>query len=652
MTLRHGPGCVVLAVCLASLASPVLITAPASPEAFANFESSLTSPIRVSAAGSRLFAVNTPDARLSVFDLSQPWAPTLIAEIPVGLEPVSVNPRSNDEVWVVNQLSDSISIVSVSRGIVVDTIRVPDEPADVVFAGTNRAFVTASRSNRVLAINTLSHIQVASIPVFGDSPRALAVSPDGKRVYAAFALSGNRTTLVPGVFAPPPPPPDNPDLPPAPREGLIVDALDPAWSRLIRYTMPDNDVVEIDATKLTVNRNFSRVGTVNCGLAIQPTTGAIYVANTNARNLVRFESALRGHIVDSRITRIDPSSGTVTPFDLNPDIDYSILPNPAARAIALAEPTAVVFEPGGNGLYVAAFGTDRVAHVDAGGNVIARIEIGPAPGAIVDPSSKRGPRGLAMHGSVPLLYVLNRISNTITVILTGADVAVNAVDVGSFDPTPDVIRHGRGFLYDAKLSGNGTASCASCHVDADVDMLAWDLGNPGGSMQTVVSATGSFELHPMKGPMTTQTLRGLDHLEPVHWRGDREDFTAFNHAFDALMGGTELSTDDMAAFRDFINTIRFQPNPNQKLDRTLPTFLEGGNPVLGQAIFMNDEYSSKRPGAPCASCHITPGPGTNRTLISKDLLQEQQDFKVPHLRAVYRKTHFDKQAGAGVLTCR
>ena len=30
----------------------------------------------------------------------------------------SVNPRSNDEAWVVNQVSDSISIVSVSRGLV------------------------------------------------------------------------------------------------------------------------------------------------------------------------------------------------------------------------------------------------------------------------------------------------------------------------------------------------------------------------------------------------------------------------------------------------------------------------------------------------------------------------------------------------------
>src|SRR5881392_3487367 len=111
--------------------------------AYVNFEGKQTSPVRLSADGTRLFAVNTPDARLSVFDVSQPSNPRLIAEIPVGLEPVSVNPRNNDEVWVVNEVSDTVSIVSVSNRLVLDTLYVKDEPADVVFAN-GRAFISAS----------------------------------------------------------------------------------------------------------------------------------------------------------------------------------------------------------------------------------------------------------------------------------------------------------------------------------------------------------------------------------------------------------------------------------------------------------------------------------------------------------------------------
>src|SRR5580765_462649 len=113
---------------------------------YVNFEGKQTSPVRLSADGTRLLAVNTPDARLSVFDVSQPSNPRLLAEIPVGVEPVSVNPRTSDEVWVVNEVSDSISVVSISQRLVTDTIYVKDEPADVVFAA-GKAFVSAARKN-------------------------------------------------------------------------------------------------------------------------------------------------------------------------------------------------------------------------------------------------------------------------------------------------------------------------------------------------------------------------------------------------------------------------------------------------------------------------------------------------------------------------
>src|SRR5207248_5912182 len=75
---------------------------------YVNFEGKQTSPVRLSPDGTRLFVVNTPDARLSIFDVTQPSNPRLMAEIPVGIEPVSVNPRNNNEAWVVNEVSDSI----------------------------------------------------------------------------------------------------------------------------------------------------------------------------------------------------------------------------------------------------------------------------------------------------------------------------------------------------------------------------------------------------------------------------------------------------------------------------------------------------------------------------------------------------------------
>src|SRR3712207_8275261 len=48
-------------------------------------------------------------------------------------------------------------------------------------------------------------------------------------LFRSFALSGNRTTLIPASLAPAQPAPTNTSLPPAPASGLIVDATDPSW---------------------------------------------------------------------------------------------------------------------------------------------------------------------------------------------------------------------------------------------------------------------------------------------------------------------------------------------------------------------------------------------------------------------------------------
>jgi hypothetical protein len=56
--------------------------------------------IALSADGSRLFACNTPDNRLSVYQVSATDL-TLEAEIPVGLEPISVRPRTSHRNLVV-----------------------------------------------------------------------------------------------------------------------------------------------------------------------------------------------------------------------------------------------------------------------------------------------------------------------------------------------------------------------------------------------------------------------------------------------------------------------------------------------------------------------------------------------------------------------
>ena len=87
-----------------------------TPSKFTLFESGQVRPLALSPDKRHLFAVNTPDNRLEVFEVK----PNLLvrkASIPVGLEPVAVAARTNEEVWVVNHLSDSVSIIKLDDGL-------------------------------------------------------------------------------------------------------------------------------------------------------------------------------------------------------------------------------------------------------------------------------------------------------------------------------------------------------------------------------------------------------------------------------------------------------------------------------------------------------------------------------------------------------
>ena len=671
----------------------VAVRMPADVD-FRNYESSQVHPLALSASGARLFAVNTPEARLAIFDVAGDGSLTFVGDVPVGLDPVSLAVRpGTSEVWVVNGLSDSVSVVDTTARKLIATIAVGDEPTDVVFA-SGRAFVTlAGNQDRVRVYDAASRALVTTLDLFGDHPRALAANAAGTEVYAAVLESGNRTTTLfedlvsAGGGLPPPSPPRSPSLPPAPATGLIVqfdaasgqwrDETGDNWSGFVNFTLPDNDVFVIDADAATpsIIRTASGVGTILFDVAVNPSNGQLWVPNTDARNLVRFDPNVRGHLVQTRIARVNPATGTVVgQADLNPHINYSVTPGPPAEiANSLSQPGDGVFNAAGSTYYVAAFGSGKVGVLDSSGAVTARISVG------------GGPSGLALNESVQRLYVLNRFENTISIVntATNSEVAVTGVaGAARFDPSPDDIKQGRKFLYDARItSGHGDTACATCHVFGNFDNIAWDLGDPQGTFVPYSAApwvtfaplgpsTNGFD--PMKGPMTTQTLRGLKNVEPFHWRGDRQNFQHFNQGFVALMGmrGTcsgsgavcngnadcptnqlcqGLSGADMDAYTAFIMTVNFPPNPFRNLDDTLPTSITvpsqsgggataAGNPVNGNNIFVNLNLDGNV--FSCNLCHTLPT-GTSTNLFNGSLENETQDFKIPQLRNMYEKVGFD-----------
>jgi len=720
-TPRHAPANTLASSRLA--AKPRATTTPDS--SYTLFEAGQVRPLALSSDGSLLFAVNTPAGRLEIFSISGQSAGTfsLAASIPVGLEPVAVALRSPTEVWVVNHLSDSVSIIDVSNlqtARVVQTLLVGDEPSDIVFAGPahDRAFITTAHRGQNSSIdpqlttpgvgradvwvfdatnlgNTLGGQPLTILTLFADTPRALAVTPDGNTVYAAAFRSGNGTTTISTGSVPTnagPAPYTNFQGILAPPTGLIVkfrlsasdgkmhwqDEANTVWDSAVNLSLPDKDVFAINAAatppvaQTGSTAIYTGVGTVLFNMVVNPVSGAVYVSNTDAQNDHRFEGpgtyaghSLRGHLVESHITVL--SGGQVLPRDLNKHINYSscCAASPNAESLkSLAFPTDMAISSDGQTLYVAALGSSKIGIFNTAALESDSFVPNTANQIAV---SGGGPSGLALDQSRHLLYVLTRFDNSISVVDLSAQ--QETAHVPMLNPEPASVTNGRHFLYDATTSSHGDSACASCHIFGDFDGLAWDLGNPDA---TTLNDPGPFAVlvgpdtpfHPMKGPMTVQSLRGMANHGPMHWRGDRTGgndassaqpdsgsfnevagFMKFEPAFQDLLGSAASPSDaDMQTFADFALQLTYPPNPIRNLDNSLTSDQQAGqNFFLG---ITNNGLASDTLKT-CTGCHVLDTSGNSQYAVARpgffgtdgqsSFENETQLFKIPHLRNLYQK---------------
>ncbi|MGO8968563.1 MAG: YncE family protein [Myxococcaceae bacterium] len=683
----------------------------------------------------------------------------------MGIDPVAVAVRTSTEVWVVNQVSDSVSIVDLSNTPphVSQTLLVGDEPSDIVFGGPsgNLAFIATAHRGQQRTDPSLAQVPgagdpelttagvgradvwvfdannlgtsvggtpVAILSLFGDTPRGLAVTPDGTTVYAAVFKSGNQTMAesseltcpgfdtsdaghpctVYGVTVPgaPPGPATNYAGLPAPQVAMILktdangvwrDVFGRDWTSATVFTLPDQDVFAIDTSTLTTAATFVHVGTTLFNLAVNPVSGNVYVSNTEARNDLRFEGpgtyagqTLQGDLAEARITVL--TDGGVQPRYLNRHINYSIRPAPAATlSHSLSTPLQIAVSSDGATLYVAAFGSSKIGVFPTAAIENDTFDPLTQSNAYLTVSGG-GPGGLALDENRNRLYVTTRFDDGLSVIdLTSG---VESVHLSLANPEPTAVTAGRPFLYDAtRTSSNGEASCASCHLFGDKDNLVWDLGNPdadpvvtplpikleAGAPASINGGGGVATLHPLKGPMATQTLRGLVNHGPMHWRGDRavgffgtdsstippfDSMLAFKNfivAFNTLVGlGPAFSSTDMQTFADFALAIAMPPNPVRALDNSLSavqaagqayflgcdgkdsfsgepvTCPDGGPPGMGGHLA--DGIAIDMLGFTCEGCHVlNPGMGFFGTDGESSFESLPQTVKIPQLRNLYDK---------------
>ena len=368
------------------LCSSLAAVAPAA--AFVTFESGQVRPLALSPDGTPLFAVNTPDNRLEIFAVGGG-----------GLTPRRLGAgrpragrgrgaaRTARSGWSTTSPTASASSTSPpTPPRVVRTLLVGDEPRDIVFAGPASGDFTAPSSPPRTAARTRPGAAIAAVcarrghrprrrlgvrrrptsaprsaarrsrssTLFGDTPRALAATPDGSTVYAAVFHSGNQTTAVsegavcdggagapraastasampdglPGGQVPGGLPAPNQNFEGDPGSGGRPDRQvqrrqRPLGGRARRATGPTR-CASACPTSTSSRSTPTRATPVRAGAVRARRHGAlqhgwstrsaasVYVTNTEARNEVRFEGpggararTVRGHLHEARITVLD-----------------------------------------------------------------------------------------------------------------------------------------------------------------------------------------------------------------------------------------------------------------------------------------------------------------------------------------------------------
>ena len=373
MVLRAAAG--VLAAGAAAVTISIAASAVPSDSPVAIFESGQVRPLAMSPDGTLLFAVNTPDNRLEIFSVTQ--GRQARGSIPVGLEPVAVAARTDSEVWVVNHLSDSVSVVDVdaaATGRVVRTLLVGDEPRDIVFAGPRtEARVHHDGPSRPEhpddpAAHDAGRGARGRVGVrrddLGDAPRRHAADdrhalqrhaararghprrrtrlrrrlplgqPDDDRRRVDRCRTAFGTGGLPG-------PPPNAEGAPRREVGLIVKCERQPVGRRARPQLGQRREIlaarqgrvrdRRDGQPARASRRggryFPGVGTILFNMAVNPVSGKVYVSNTEALNEVRFEGpGLRRRrpcaATSTRAASPCSDGGTVTPRHLNKHIDY------------------------------------------------------------------------------------------------------------------------------------------------------------------------------------------------------------------------------------------------------------------------------------------------------------------------------------------
>ncbi|MGB7345180.1 MAG: hypothetical protein WBD20_13280 [Pirellulaceae bacterium] len=515
---------------------------------------------------------------------------------------------SPDKQWLVtaNETSNSVSLIRIADGKLLDELSVGPHPADVLFTPDGQSILVTSSWSGELTIAKIADEKLVtqSVIALGYQPCGIAVASTGKQAFIGLNASGQVAQV---------------DL----ESQTLLRRIDVGhWPRYLTLSPDDKRlavglggegkiaVVDTDSGETLYDEPLA--SGINLGHMLTSKDGkyAYFTWMVYRNNPIDVGNLRKGWILASRIGRVrldGPSYREAISLDV--------------PRMAVADPHGIVISDDEKRMVASASGTHEL--------LVYRLPDTPfvgtgGPGDLIDRNLERDrdrfdripvggrPMGMQMTSN-DVVYVANYLRDSVQVVDIAKTQVVSEIALGR-PAEISLARQGMEIFYDGTRSMDQWYSCHSCHQNGGVNARPMDTMNDG--------TVRSFK--------TVLPLYDVAKTSPWTWHGWQTNLTeAMHKSITSTMLGEQPTTKDKQALIAYLETLRRPPNPF----RDVPELVDSIE--RGKTLF----HSSKTGCADCHSGpHFTDGEVHDVGLGSKD--DAYEGYNTPSLVGTYEKVRW------------